>query len=258
MFYCEGIKYQKWKSYWSLFDGKTWDLLLQTHQQCWCGLQASHYDPITYLIGLIEESNRNTLQPHLKISWILIYILYFFSHQEFRWASRWLSACFILTSSAYIIEETWQTLVAIMLGKKVDIGGGQIFKKQKNTALHFLCWSNFSFFAVNQKYSKNVYGLIACLIGTVQPPLNTSGRFCPTWIMDICIGFTRQASRWIYKVGYFCPNSMAFCTNMLRRISYFSPRSPQKSHRSPSPATPRKNGLGCKWLVHVKFFHSRF
>lgn len=99
----------------------------------------------------------------------------------------------------------------------------------KRTALCFLCWSNFCFFAVNQKYSKKTYGLIACLIGTLQPSFDTSGRFFSTRMTDICIGFTRQASRRISTAGvggYFCPNSMAFCTNTLEKNPYFSPSSP--------------------------------
>lgn len=108
----------------------------------------------------------------------------------------------------------------------------------KKTALYFL---NFSFLL---KYSKKMYGLI---IGTVQPSLNTSGRFFLTWTMYICIGLTRQASVWISEVEkvIFVQTAWRSAPICSEEFLFFTPFT-SKRHRSPSPATPRKNGLGCK------------
>lgn len=130
----------------------------------------------------------------------------------------------------YITEETWRTLVAIMLCKKVDIGGGQL--KQTCSLFPLLKQHLLS------RRCTDCFWTDAVLIGTSQPSCldSETGRKTAARHLD---GFLVERE---VGGGCCCPNSTAFCTNMLRRIPIFHPVSPLR-HCSPSPATP----WGKKW-----------
>lgn len=84
-----------------------------------------------------------------------------------------LLASFLLICRYNTEEETRQTLVAIMLGKKADIVGGQM--KQTCSLFPLL----------KQQDVRTDFGTDAVLIGTVQPSHNTSGHFFWTQKLDI-------------------------------------------------------------------------
>lgn len=69
------------------------------------------------------------------------------------------------------IKEAWQTLVAIMLGKKVDIGGGQM--KQSCSLFSSALKQHLLFHFSIAKRCTDRRRTDAVLIGTVQPSVNT-------------------------------------------------------------------------------------
>lgn len=122
-------------------------------------------------------------------------------------------------------------------------------------ALYFLCWKNICFF----RDVRTDFGLMPCSL-VLCSHLQTLLDFL-TQMLDTSIWFTYHAFRWIqsWRVvggGCFCPNSMAFCTNMLWIPVFFTLfTSYLTALHLPLHG---KNGLGCKWLVHVKFFLHSF
>lgn len=74
------------------------------------------------------------------LRWVVTYLLYFFSHRELpRSFFHWSPASFVFFPDCRCdTEELRQALVAIMLGKKADVGGGQM----NDAILIFSLWSN--------------------------------------------------------------------------------------------------------------------
>lgn len=137
-----------------------------------------------------------------------IYMLYFFSHQEFQWAvfSQAIGHFHLFPN-----KELWQTLVAIILWQESEHWWSA---EETKPALYFLCWRNICFF----RDVRTDFGLMPCSL-VLCSHLETLLDFL-TQMLDTSIWFTYHAFRWIqsWRVvsgGCFCPNSMAFCTNML-------------------------------------------
>lgn len=178
-----------------------------------------------------------------------IYILYFFSHQEFLWASfagHWPLSSF---SKQRVVADFGSNNTLARKWTLVQCRGNK-------PAPYFLCWRSICFFGDK----RTDFGLMPCS-SVLCSRLTTLLDFL-TQILDASVCITYHTFRWIQswrvvRGGCFCPNSMAFCTYMLWIPVFFHPVH-LLSHCS-SPATPwKKNGLGCKWLVHVKFFLHSF
>lgn len=195
---------RKWR-FWSPCEGgRLRDLLLLTHTSGswdWCGPHPTHtigekHITLIFLpcrIGNIPEYYKRNCS-HV-VRWVQFSFTYgiFLNHQEFKWAKFfflsfcWLTANIIIFPDLicrYNTEDTWQTLVAIMRGKKVDI---RWRAGETNLALYSLRWSALCFFSPED--IKTDFGLI----GTSQPSRITFGRFFRIHLADISTDLKSEA-----------------------------------------------------------------
>lgn len=129
-----------------------------------------------------------------------------------RSSLRALFFCWLVVSfSRCKTEETWQTLVAIMLGKNLDVGGG------KHTCSVFPPLEQHLLFQRLILDCSSVPRSHLTILFLTQ-----TGHKCRIHLPDILMDLKLKDKRG----GGDCfsgPNEKAFCTNTLRRIAIFHP-----------------------------------
>lgn len=236
-------------------DDSEWDLLLM---QSWdrCDLHpadnmkknALHSFWCHIKLEIFKNTEKQMQQCHVK-RLDFIYILYFFSHQEFLWAS--FAGYWPLSSFSK------QRVVA-------DFGSNNTLARKRTLvqcrgnkpALYFLCWRSICFFEDKRTDS----GLMPCssvLCSRLTTLLDSLSQ-----ILDTSVCITYHTFRWIQswrvvRGGCFLSKQHGVL-HLYAMNSCFSTLFTSYLTALHLPLHGKKNGLGCKWLVHVKFFLHSF